>query len=311
MKRETKNEKRTTTAAVAFLVMLALPATSSAWGEKGHFIVNEAATLSLPNDMPHFFYRSFAELVWLSYDPDRWKGAGLSIDAVNNPDHFLDYEFVVGLELPRSRYEFLALMESSGRLRKHGIGNDTTGFVPWRVAELSEQLTGQFRQWRFSAPGSAERQHLERDIIHTAGILGHYVGDSANPHHATMHYNGWASAENPNRYATDCGTHSRFESVFVAHALTVDHVTPKVAAPVLRTDYFATAVDFIKSSNALTETIYRLDREAEFNIFKKDLTVGTGFASDRLAAGASMLRDIWWSAWQNSARSPRRRSSDD
>ena len=74
------------------------------------------------------------------------------------------------------------------------------------------------RQWRFSVPGSAERAILERDIVNTAGVLGHYVGDAANPHHATMHYNGWASAENPNHYATDCGTHSRFEAVFIAHA---------------------------------------------------------------------------------------------
>ena len=298
---------------VIFLAMVctlvAVPSTF-AWGEKGHLIVNEAATLALPTDMPHFFYKAFPDLVWLAYDPDRWKGAGESIDAVNNPDHFLDYEFVEGLELPRSRYEFIALMESSGRLRRLGIENTTTGFVPWRIAELSEKLTGQFRQWRFSMPGSAERAILERDIVNTAGVLGHYVGDAANPHHATMHYNGWASAENPHHYAIDCGTHSRFESVFIAHAVTVDDVKPKVVAPVLRIDPFAAAVDMIKSSNALTERLYQLDRESEFNIFKEDQTVGIGFASDRLAAGASMLRDLWWSAWKNSERS-RRRSSDD
>ena len=301
---------RKTLIVLAMLVALVSAPAALAWGEKGHLIVSEAATLSLPTDMPHFFYKAFPDLVWLAYDPDRWKGAGESIDAVNNPDHFLDYEFVEGLELPRSRYEFIALMESSGRLRRHGIDNATAGFVPWRIAELSEKLTGQFRQWRFSAPGSAERGILERDIINTAGVLGHYVGDSANPHHATMHYNGWASAENPNHYATDCGTHSRFESVFIAHAVTVDDVTPKVAAPILRSDAFATAVDMIKSSNALTDRLYQLDRESEFNIFKEDQMVGIGFASDRLAAGASMLRDLWWSAWKNSERS-RRRSSDD
>jgi len=290
------------------LVAIAVPARG--WGEKGHYIVNEAASLTLPNDMPHFFYQSFGDLVMLGYEPDRWKGAGESIDAINEPDHFLDYEFVAGLELPRSRYEYLALMESSGRLRKHGIDNDTAGFVPWRIAELSERLQNQFRQWRFSMPGSLERDAIERNIVYTAGVLGHYVGDAANPHHATIHYNGWAAATNPNGYATDCATHSRFESVFVAHAMTVDDVTPKVASPALRSDFFAAGLDAIKASHALVNALYVLDRESEFNIFKKDLTVGIGFASDRMAAGASMLRDIWWSAWRNSERSARRRSSD-
>jgi len=47
-----------------------------AWGEKGHYIVNEAATMSLPTDMPQFFYKAFPQLVWSAYDPDRWRGAG-------------------------------------------------------------------------------------------------------------------------------------------------------------------------------------------------------------------------------------------
>jgi hypothetical protein len=39
--------------------------------------------------------------------------------------------------------------------------------------------------------------------------------------------------------------------------------------------------------------------------------VGVEFATDRLAAGASLLRDLWWSAWVNSGKSRRRSSSDD
>ncbi len=291
------------------LALLALPTQVFGWGEKGHYIVNESAALSLPNDMPHFFYRAFSELTWLGADPDRWRGAGESLDAVNAPDHFLDYELVAGLDLPPSRYEYLALLESSGRLRQKGITNDDPGFVPWRVAELTEKLTNQFRQWRFATPGSRERMFLEHDIINTAGVLGHYVADSSNPHHATMNYNGWVQP-NPNGYATDCGTHSRFESYFVSHAIDSNDVTPKIGAPVLRTSYFATALDFVKASNALTEQLYQIDKQGGFDLFRPVSPVAAGFATDRLAAGAGMLRDLWWSAWKNSAKAPRRRSDD-
>ena len=292
------------------LVAGSLPAL--AWGEKGHYLVNEAATLALPTDMPHFFYQAFPELIWLGYDPDRWRGGHEALHAANAPDHFLDFEYVEHLTLPESRYKFLDLMYTSGTLRRYLIRNDEAGFLPWRMAELAQMLEVEFRNWRFSAPGSTERAAIERDIIHIAGILGHFAGDSANPHHTTINYNGWVEP-NPNRYATDCGTHSRFESNFVSHALDGAHqVTPKVAAaPVQHVDYFKTAVGSVKATNALIETQYRIDRDGGFSLFGKPPAEGLAFATDRLAAGATLLRDLWWSAWMNSAKARRRPTSSD
>jgi hypothetical protein len=277
------------------------------WGEHGHLLSNEAAVLGLPTDMPHFFLEGYSGLVWLGPEPDRWRNGGESLEKWGSPDHFLDHEYVEGLELPRSRYDFIELMESSGRLKRFGIESDTTGFSPWRIAELSEMLTNQFRRWRFTTPGTTERRALESEIIHTAGNLGHYVADAANPHHATIHYNGWASAENPAGFATDCDTHSRFESQFVSHAVNLSHVVGKMGQPVARTDYFTTAVDFLRESNQLVDDLYVLDRAKAFDLFSPRTEPGVAFASERLAAGASLLRDFWWSAWKNSARAPRRR----
>ena len=294
--------------AISLLFVLAAAPLAFAWGEKGHSIVNEAATVALPADMPHFFHQAYPELIWLGYDPDRWKsGAPESLAAVNDPDHFLDYEYVQGLDLPESRYKFIDLMYTSGRLRRLGIDNVKAGFAPWRVAELAQTLQVHFRNWRFSAPGSMERMALERDIIHFAGILGHYVADSANPHHATINYNGWV-LPNPNNYANDCTIHSRFESAFVSHAVDVADVNPKVVAtPVLHTDYFATALQLIRNSNSLVETLYRIDRDGGFNPLGPAPREGFAFATDRLAVGATYLRDLWWSAWTNSAKAPPRR----
>ncbi|HEX6178621.1 MAG TPA: hypothetical protein VF057_09705, partial [Thermoanaerobaculia bacterium] len=181
---------------VALLILIVAPS-ALAWGDHGHLLSNEAATIGLPTDMPHFFLKNFSELTWLGPEPDRWRNAGESLEASADPDHFLDYEYAAGLELPRSRYEFIELMEKSGRIRRHGIENSTAGFAPWRITELTELLTNQFRRWRSTHPANPERAMIERGIIRTAGVLGHYVADSANPHHTTLHYNGWAAAENP------------------------------------------------------------------------------------------------------------------
>src|SRR5712692_1532728 len=277
------------------------------WGEKGHYIVNEAATFGMPNDMPAFFYKAYPELIFLAYDPDRWRGAGESLDAVNPPDHFLDYEYVAQLDLPPDRYKFIALLATSGTMRRYGIGNTTAGFLPWKIAEMTELLTNEFRQWRFVTAGSRERSFIERDIIHVAGVLGHFAGDSSNPHHATINYNGWILL-NPNHYATDCETHERFETRFVSHAMVLEDVTPRVAPPTLRTNYFKTAVEAVRASNALVETLYRMDRDGAFDVFRPVSPEAKAFTAERLAAGAALLRDLWWSAWRNSGN-PRRRTA--
>jgi hypothetical protein len=283
----------------ALLLALLLTAPAFAWGEKGHLLTNEAATLTLPNDLPTFFYKAFPDLVYLAPEPDRWRSGGESLDAVNAPDHFLDYEYVRGLELPRDRYVFIALLGRSGTLRRHGIGNSTPGFLPWRIAEMHEQLIAQFRLWRASAPGSREREYIEHNIVQTAGVLSHFVADASNPLHTTYNFNGWVDP-NPHGYAYDCATHARFESDFVNRAIEKSDVVPLVAAPVLRPDAFAAAIELIKESNALVEPLYAMDRDHDVVRLK-------AFAAARLAAGASMLRDLWWSAWRASEGTRQRR----
>lgn len=301
---------RTRLAALVLALSAAVcPMPASAWGEKGHYIVAEAATFALPTDMPPFFYEAFPQIVWEAYDPDRWKGAGESLDAVNPPDHFLDWEYVSGLKLSPDRYRFIDQLYKSGTLRRHGIFNSTPGFLPWRIAELAERLTHEWRQWRASAPGSSERRFIEADIVREAGVLGHYVGDASNPHHTTLNYNGWVP-ENPNGYATDCGVHDRFERYFISHAVSTADVVPRVTAkPVLRGNYFGAALDEIRESNAAVETIYRIDRDGGFDLFKPVSKEGLDFAAGRLAFGASNLRDLWWSAWKNSGKPPKRRDA--
>jgi len=217
----------------ALIATLAAAAPLYAWGEAGHTITNTAATFGLPNDMPSFFYQAFPDLIYLASDPDRWRSGGPSVEGATTPDHFLDSEYVAALNLPRDRYEFVALLESSGTLRRYGISNSIPGFVPWRVAELCERLTVLWRNWRSAASRSAERHFIEHDIVTISGILGHYVADSAQPLHTTWHFNGWAGA-NPNHYRNDCDLHSRFESDFVDHALTLQDVVPILSAPALR-----------------------------------------------------------------------------
>ena len=222
----------------------------------------------------------------------------------------MNYEYIAALQLPRDRYSFLALLTTSGTLRRLGIRNTDTGFLPWRIAEMCEQLTVEWRLWRAAAPGSPDRVFIERDIIRDSGVLGHFVADASNPLHDTINYNGWITP-NPNGYANDCQIHSRFETDFVSHAIATRDIVPKMTAPQLRTDYFDAAITFVRQSNGLVETVYRIDKNRGFDIFRNPPSPeGKTFAAERLAAGASLLRDLWWSTWRNSANPPKRRDAE-
>ncbi|HUP65678.1 MAG TPA: hypothetical protein VM557_10385 [Thermoanaerobaculia bacterium] len=282
------------------LALFLLPLPVLAWGEKGHRIASEAATFAMPPALPPFFHQAYPNLVYLGYDPDRWRGAGDSADAVNAPDHFLDYEYVAHLELPRDRYEMIDLLHESGTIRRFGITTATSGFVVWRIAELSEYLENQWRLWR-RTPDGLERDQIEANIIHFAGILGHYVSDSANPHHSTIHYNGWVG--DPARgFRNDCGTHSRFESVFVSNSVELEDALSQLRPLRPIDDYFEAAFALIRDSNGEVVRLYELDAAGAFD--DRGTDAGKAFAAERLAIGASTLRDFWVATWNRSAGRP-------
>jgi len=280
--------------ALLLTALIALPAL--AWGQKGHYLANEAATYAVPYELPRFFHEAYPSLVYLGYDPDRLHGAGASADDMFANDHFLDYEYVASLTLPRGRYAFLALLETSGVLRANLIDNRTTGFLPWRIAETCEHLERQWQLWKRAAdPG--DRLQIEQNIIYLSGVLGHFAGDAANPHHATIHYNGWVGEKNPEGFRTDCEAHARFESDFVTHNVAIGDVVPLMHPATRRDDYFAAALDFVRESQSLVPALYRLDRDGAFDDAGSE--AGKRFAAARIATGASWLRDLWWSAYLN------------
>ena len=157
------------------------------------------------------------------------------------------------------------------------------------------------RQWR-AAPDSI-KPWIEARIIDDAGILGHYVADGANPAHTTIHFNGWAG-DNPNGYATDKQFHARFESGFVRVNVRLADVLAQVntSAPVIP-DFRSAIIAYLRETNSLVEPMYKLDKANPFDSLP-GVPENKAFAVDRLAAGARMLRDIWWTAWVTSAPTP-------
>jgi hypothetical protein len=269
------------------------------WGAEGHHIVTRAAVSHLPAEMPAFFRSAGNQLDYLGPEPDRWRSRELKeMDDAWEFDHYIDLENVPEGALESSdRYEFIAALYAAGIDRPQQF----VGFLPWRILEMYQRLLTEFAIWR-NLEGDSRRPFVEARVLNDAGILGHYAADAAQPHHTTIHFNGWAEgAANPRGFTTARDFHARFESAFVESHVTFQDVNVlmgdrpmTIASP--RESIWA----HIRESNAAVERMYELEMEHGFDPETSPDPAVTDFVVHRLLAGAEMLRGLWWSAWTES-----------
>ena len=276
------------------------------WGSDGHRIINRLAAQALPAGMPPVFTTPAAleEIEYIGPEPDRWRSpAEPELSATQAPDHFIDLEYadVVG-SLPRKRYDFIELLDKYRTMHPETAALETpekVGLQPWQTEEVWERLKAGFRDYREALAAHADTKPEEAAVLFYAGWLGHYVGDGSQPLHVSRDYNGWVEPENPHGYTTEHHIHAQFETAFVAAAIKPADVRP-LLTPVKPigdewTDYLA----YLRHTGSYMEQTYVLDKQGAF--IGNGTPAGKQFAAERLAAGASMLRDLIYAAWTKSA----------
>jgi len=168
------------------------------------------------------------------------------------------------------------------------------------TVELYDRLVVAFRQYRALVAADDSPELVEGNIILYAGWLGHYVADGAQPQHTSEQYDGW-KGPNPNGYSGP-GLHYRFEGQFVDDNITVEDIVPLVEPPTFLGDPLDAYTGFLRESHTLVEDVFRIDRDGGFT--GAGTPEGLAFAKSRLASGAQMLLDLWYTAWLESAGSP-------
>jgi S1/P1 Nuclease len=293
-------------AIAALLPVLAVPP-SFGWGKEGHRMINKLAAQNLPADMPAFMHSQAAidEIEYLGPEPDRWRGlAEPELNASQAPDHFMDLELADVIQpLPRRRYEFIAAAYAASLThpaQARDLQPEHIGFQPYITNEVWERLKSAMRDYRELTAKHEDTKPVEAAILFYAGWLGHYVGDGSQPLHTTVNYNGWVGKENPNSYTTDHKIHRQFEDVFVAANIKESDVKPLVAAVHPVGDEFDDYMAYLRHSNTLVERVYQLEKS--HGLEGAGTPEAKQFTAERLAAGASMLRDLIYSAWLESAK---------
>lgn len=329
---------------VAF-TMVTLAPLARAWDYEGHRLVNRVALAALPKDFPAFVRdpANAERVAFLAGEPDRWRNVpDLPLTQANGMDHYLDTEEVtaVGLDLaklPSFRYDFAAQFAAAraahaatlpaidpAKNRDHT--REWPGFLPWAITENFGKLRSAFSYLRvYQELGTAEEiTNAQQNIVYIMGVMGHYVGDGAQPLHVTMHHHGWVGA-NPNGYSTWYGIHQWIDGGFIAKAgIKFPDLAPQVETalaiplnpqPDGRDPMFVAALNYLLDTVKEVQPLYELekarklgrdaqtDRSGAVIAPAQDVTPeARKFIEHRLVTGGEMLAAIWVTAWRTSVR---------
>ena len=179
------------------LIVVCLSHGAFAWGERGHDIVARVAVRHLVSHGNKNFYRPFQKREFmmghLSNVPDIiWKAKDMDERerAINGPTHYINLELAIEnpeslFDLPRSYAEF----ESLTNIQDPQLSKEV-GSAPWRIAQLQRLMVDSLKQAARAGNTDEFIRHVNIALLY-GGIMGHFVGDLANPHHTTEDHDGW------------------------------------------------------------------------------------------------------------------------
>jgi hypothetical protein len=303
---------------------------SMAWDYEGHRLINQLALASLPGNFPGSVLTPTAKerIAFLAGEPDRWRNTpDLPLKHFNAPDHFLDIDDLPPYQLDPTalspfRYEFtaqLAVFRAAQPDRFPPIDRNKdsdhtrvlVGFLPWTITEDYGKLKSAFSYLKTfeEAGGTAEEiQNAQQNVIYIMGVMGHYVGDGAQPLHTTRHYNGWVG-NNPQGYTTNRTFHAWIDGGYLHKAgLKPEGLLGRVrpAKPLAiqeskgsYTNIFPCVMAYLLEQHALVEPLYQLDRDGKLSARREVSPEGYNFITGQMIKAAQMLGDLWFTAWQH------------
>ncbi len=311
------------------LLVASLAFKCGAWDYEGHRLVNQLALASLPANFPEFVQvpATRERIAFLAGEPDRWRNTP-DLSHLNAPDHFIDLEDLepYGIEahsLTRFRYDFTAQLalaraahpEKFPPINPNQNADHTrqlVGFLPWAIMENFAKLKSGFSYLKaFQEHGGTPEEiaNAQENIIYIMGVMGHYVGDGAQPLHTTRHFNGWVG-ENPENYTTN-KIHSHVDGYFKnLDAASWNEIRARIHPAQLAAagakegqahDTFSLIVAYIVDQHQQVEPLYKLEKEGKLFAEGDTGREGRAFLTTQLLAGGQMLGNLWFTAWQEAA----------
>jgi hypothetical protein len=267
-----------------------LAAPAAAWFTPGHALVTRVAVARLPAEVPAFFRDAAWGIGQAAVDPDVMKSrATPELRAVEEPEHYLDWELLQGAHLPPGRWAYLAL------LHDRRLDPQKVGLLPYAVHEHQQRLAVAFaehRRW-------PDDPWIREKIVLYAGYLAHYAGDLGQPLHTSVHHDGRALADGS---SPRTGIHQLVDGLFERLPLDTAALTRDLAVDELTDPWAAIKVEMTRS-HALVDRVYELEpalRAGAADGHRYARPVVT-FTEERFRATARFLASLYFTAWRRSA----------
>jgi hypothetical protein len=272
-------------AALTLIAVLAGVSPANAWFSRGHARIATAAAQTLPASVPGFFRDGAATIGEAAVDPDLWKSdARPALLAVEDPQHFLNWELLQGASLPADRRAYQALL--IGKRLDDARG----GMLPYAVLEGMQRLTVAFaehRRW-------PQRADIQQKALVYAGWLAHYAGDVEQPLHTTMHHDG---RTRPDGTSPQTGIHQLVDALLErspGSATALEHgIAPRVFL-----DPWAAIQGELAESHALVDRVYQLEPQLRAPSPSRAVVA---FAAERYRAATGFVASLFLTAWKQSA----------
>jgi hypothetical protein len=310
------------------LLVLAPPPAARAWDYEGHRAVNLLALAALPTNFPAFVKTPEARerIAFLGGEPDRWRNItdDQSLSHCNGPDHYLDLEELEDYGLtpatvPALRYDMagkLAIVRTAyperfapiDPLKNRDHTRELVGFAPWAITECCGKLRSGFsylRAYQEYGGTPEEIANAQANIIYVMGVMGHFVGDCAQPLHVTKHHHGWVGP-NPKGYSTNSSIHGWIDGGFYRKlgGIKVDALAGKIVPasivgdPLKPEDLFRRTMGYLEETLTRVEPLYQLDKDRKLTPEDPKSGEGREFLDAQFVRGGQMLGNLWFSAWQ-------------
>lgn len=213
---------------ISFLLaalLLASAQNALAWGGRGHDTICETATFLVKSPELREFLKTRSHIMGhLCNIPDiYWKSLPSEIRKSGDPGHYINAE-KIGLKLEDIPTDYKKIVtEYTGKQSQDSSGKtlfsvpDEVGSVWWRADQFFRAAVDSAKKIKEAHAPTSFKEEQDNEMpynkatyqmIVNMGLMGHFVGDIAQPFHNTSDHDGYATNHG--------GIHSYYEEAVVA-----------------------------------------------------------------------------------------------
>lgn len=206
-----------------FLVItffMSICSTAFSWGGRGHqaicatavYLVKEPGLKNYLKNYPHMMGH-------LCNMPDfHWKSLGGEANQLGNPTHFVDLEVLdvapekIGTDYKKLQKQFTGKANAFYKGKNIQSLPQDFGSSWWRTEQFMKRIAGLKKDFSKSKPPKDRQQEQDNslpfnkasyEMLVNMGLMGHFVGDNAQPFHTSADYDGYQAGHG--------GIHSFYE----------------------------------------------------------------------------------------------------